>query len=172
MDTFMDKLSEKLTAQEMINANAAADAEEMNRLKEQIKEYEDCLKQIQKANMDLQAINEQISSLPDGVIAPQLERLVKESVAKLKEFKSDNEALKEIKTILEQKTSASNENVHKECVKVYRNVQAVIVEECGKQTESFESQLSRVRSNVSLIFKISIVSLIASVAGVLLQLFA
>ena len=34
MDTFMDKLAQKLTAQEMIKANMAADAEEMNRLKE------------------------------------------------------------------------------------------------------------------------------------------
>ena len=33
MDTFMDKLAQKLNAQEMIKANSAADAEEMDQLK-------------------------------------------------------------------------------------------------------------------------------------------
>ena len=35
MDTFMDKLAQKLNAQEMIKANSAADAEEMDQLKSQ-----------------------------------------------------------------------------------------------------------------------------------------
>lgn len=33
MDTFIDKLAQKLTAQEMIKANAAADAAELQRRK-------------------------------------------------------------------------------------------------------------------------------------------
>ena len=37
MDTFMDKLAQKLNAQEMIKANSAADAEEMDQLKSQPK---------------------------------------------------------------------------------------------------------------------------------------
>ena len=35
MDTFMDKLAQTLNAQEMIKANSAADAEEMDQLKNQ-----------------------------------------------------------------------------------------------------------------------------------------
>ena len=35
MDTFMDKLAQKLNAQEMIKANAAAEAAETARLREQ-----------------------------------------------------------------------------------------------------------------------------------------
>ena len=46
MDTFMDKLAQKLNAQEMIKANSAADAEEMNQLKNQLREYDECLAQI------------------------------------------------------------------------------------------------------------------------------
>ena len=48
MDMFMDKLAQKLNAQEMIKANLAADAEEMNQLKSKVKEYSDCLEQVQK----------------------------------------------------------------------------------------------------------------------------
>ena len=40
MDTFMDKLAQKLNAQEMIKANSAADAEEMDQLKSQLREYD------------------------------------------------------------------------------------------------------------------------------------
>ena len=42
MDTFMDKLAQKLNAQEMIKANSAADAEEMDQLKSQLREWLEC----------------------------------------------------------------------------------------------------------------------------------
>ena len=48
MDTFMDKLAQKLNAQEMIKANSAADAEEMDQLKNQLREYDECLAQMQQ----------------------------------------------------------------------------------------------------------------------------
>ena len=50
MDTFMDKLAQKLNAQEMIKANSAADAEEMDQLKSQLREYDECLAQMQQVN--------------------------------------------------------------------------------------------------------------------------
>ena len=48
MDMFMDKLAQKLTAQEIIKANTAADVEELNRLKNQIAEYNECVTRLQK----------------------------------------------------------------------------------------------------------------------------
>ena len=48
MDMFMDKLAQKLTAQEIIKANTAADIEELNKLKNQIAEYNECLARLQK----------------------------------------------------------------------------------------------------------------------------
>ena len=48
MDMFMDKLAQKLTAQEIIRANTAADVEELNKLKNQIAEYNECLAKLQK----------------------------------------------------------------------------------------------------------------------------
>ncbi len=38
MDTFMDKLAQRLTAQEMIRANTAAEVEELNGLRNQVRE--------------------------------------------------------------------------------------------------------------------------------------
>ena len=42
MDTFMDNLAQRLSAQEMISANTAAEAEELNQLKVQVKDYDEC----------------------------------------------------------------------------------------------------------------------------------
>lgn len=47
MDTFMDNLAQRLSAQEMISANTAAEAEELNQLKVQVKDYHECLEQMQ-----------------------------------------------------------------------------------------------------------------------------
>ena len=50
MDTFMDKLAQKFTAQEMIKANAAAEAAELQRTRDQVKKYNDCLQEMKQVN--------------------------------------------------------------------------------------------------------------------------
>ena len=48
MDTFMDKLAQKLNAQEMIKANSAADAAELSRIREQNAEYDALIQKIKE----------------------------------------------------------------------------------------------------------------------------
>ena len=72
MDTFMDKLAQKLNAQEMIKANSAADAEEMDQLKNQLREYDECLAQMQQANKELRAVNHAMETLMSETIAPEV----------------------------------------------------------------------------------------------------
>ena len=153
MDTFMDKLAQKLNAQEMIKANSAADAEEMDQLKNQLREYDECLAQMQQANKELRAVNHAMETLMSETIAPEVTKLSEESVAairkmqqenteklqelqqeyttKLEEIRQNTEELEELRKHLDEKLDGSDENVHKECVKVYRNVQAAVVEENG-----------------------------------------
>ena len=50
MDNFMDKLAQKISAQEMIKANSQAEAEEMKRLQLQVSEYEKILQEMRKLN--------------------------------------------------------------------------------------------------------------------------
>ena len=156
MDMFMDKLAQKLTAQEMIKANMAADAEEMNKLKGKTKEYTEALEQIKKLVED--GVGKLRAARVDG---KEIDRLVEESIFKINQIKAEDdrkdaetaaavEALKAetiavleaIKEQLGEKLEASNENVHKECVKVYRNVQAVVVEENNKQTEGLKESMN------------------------------
>lgn len=216
MDTFMDKLAQKLNAQEMIKANSAADAEELKQLRGRIKEYDSCLEQMQKTNSDLQTVNEELGRVVDDKIAPEiqkiteeasakLERLAEESTLKLENAKVDttqiqrvvndagikiqeiaDESLAKIREIqaenaktdneeltktLTEKIDGANEFVHRECVKVYRNVQAVIMEENNKQTEAqTEALLKPLKGKISAVMGISVAALVVSAVGVVLQI--
>lgn len=260
MDTFMDKLAQKLTAQEMIKANSAADAEELRQLKGQVKEYNDCLAQMQKTNNELRNINDELGRLVGDKIAPEINRLVDCSVEKLSNAAVDTEGIDalvregrermmhissagteqlqriadegvskleqvandsvsklenakidtaeidrlvkegtdriqqiaeeslakiqeiqaaeaedgsdELKQAIAEKIESVNDFVHRECVKVYRNVQAVIVEESGKQIEATNEAVKAVKGKLGAVMGISIAALLFSVAGVVMQILA
>lgn len=165
MDTFMDKLAQKLTAQEMIKANAAADAEEMNKLRDQIQEYNECLDKLQKL------IEEGSAKLENAKVdGAEVNRLVEEGINKIQAVQQDTQILEEMKQKLDEKLDGSNENVHKECVKVYRNVQAVVVEESAKQAEREENSTKKLQGKMGAILGISITALVISVCSIVLQI--
>lgn len=268
MDTFMDKLAQKLTAQEMIKANAAADAEELNRLQGQVKEYQECLAEIKAVSARMNRLMEEkiapqmnrlveeqvaprmdrlmkeqvaprmdhlieeqvaprmdrlikeqvapkmdrlieeqmppkIDRLLQGQVAPgmdrimeeqlkpkvdslmkealdrleearadnsQLERLVEESTARIQELQLSQEALEKLQESMKELFGQTDEYVHKENVKVYRNVQAVITEEAGKQKENMEGVVRKLGSRMNLILGISIAALTAAAGGIVFQI--
>ena len=233
MDMFMDKLAQKLTAQEIIKANTAADVEELNKLKNQIAEYNECLAKLQKLIDDgfakLSCIRtgeeEMAKALEDGtgktealrqdveglkeLIEQQQERLdrIDRSAAQQMESlggqvksltagmgtrletlagqteglsASVGERIDQLCGQLEAQASGGlserldlmEENVHKECVKVYRNVQAVMVEESGRQSEALsgtKADVAAVKGKLGAVLGISVAALILSLAGVALQ---
>lgn len=312
MDTFMDKLAQRLNAQEMIDANSAADVEELNRLRGRIKEYDECLEQMREVNQELQAVNEQLSRLVGETIAPQIQRLVdssmstiegaqvdisgiddlvqesraqlqtvrdmgsvqlqkvadesgaqlqkiaeesnvqirrlaqentlqfqkyadksseemqkateessaslqrmteesaaqikkvametnvqvqqhmeqsaskiqravdessskvqrvtEESLKKLREFQKESQDEEELKQVLQEKLENTNDCVHRECVKVYRNVQAVVLEESGKQAESISESSKFTRGMLTKVMGISAAALVFSLISAAIQI--
>ncbi len=207
MDNFMDKIAQKLGAQEAIRANAAADAAQIERLEAQAAEYNACIKEMRKLNLRnaeneqklkelIETVNEQLKlSLEEngrqigqlvetgsGKIEQltekggvqlerlaeegsaqlkrtaeegnvQLNRMTEECIAKLKETEDNSlddgedesaqRMLEELKAIsaenmkrLEDLFRQSDDFVHRENVKVYRNVQAATTEELGKQIQA------------------------------------
>ena len=181
MDTFMDKLAQKLNAQEMIKANSAADAEEMDQLKNQLREYDECLAQMQQANKELRAVNHAMETLMSETIAPEVTKLSEESVAairkmqqenteKLQELQQNTEELEELRKHLDEKLDGSDENVHKECVKVYRNVQAAVVEENEKQTEAIAGKIKEsLNGKLNGVLGVSIAALLVAAADIVLH---
>lgn len=172
MDTFMDKLAQKLTAQEIIKANAAADAAELSRMKEQTAEYEELFAKMQG------------SSEKNAENAQKVQELVEAGIAKIEEMQCESRASEELKQLLsELKEQQANlkkaqteqfeqltDHVHKENVKVYRNVQAVVVDETAKQNEINGKTLSSVSKKLSAVLGISIVALLVSTAGLVFQI--
>lgn len=80
MDTFMDKFAQRKRAQGMIDANAAADAANMEKLKRQVNEYELILQEMRKVN------------LKTAENAGQMSRAIQAGIEKIEAFQADNEA--------------------------------------------------------------------------------
>ena len=202
MDLFMDKLSSKSTAQEIIKANTAADVEELNRWKKQAADYSECLMKMHTL------VDEGLTKLAcSQVETVALGGLVEENAEGIRMLQQDTESFKlllerlqeqvdsmgssvaaqleSISRSLEEKEpeapsaellerlDAVEENVHKECVKVYRNVQAVMVEESGKQAVDIDRTKMHVKSmkkKVTALLVIAIFGLLSGLAGVVLQI--
>ena len=145
MDTFMDKLAQKFTAQEIIKANSAAEAAELQRTREQVEKYNDCLQEMKLVNDETKAVIAQMeqtlaagmeqfknAELPlDG-----LRVLLETNLEKLQDLQEKSGNMQEnLKEHMEAVSNNVMDFVHKENVKVYRNVQAVVVDELKKQNE-------------------------------------
>ncbi|HBA50285.1 MAG TPA: hypothetical protein DCZ91_21335 [Lachnospiraceae bacterium] len=201
MDLFMDKLSQKTTAQEIIKANTAADVEELNKWKKQAADYSECLTKMHKL------VDEGLTKLAcSQVETVALGDLVEENAEGIKMLQRDTDSLKmlleqlqeqvdsmgssmagqleAVSQAMEQKKTAQpsaellerldvmEENVHKECVKVYRNVQAVMVEESGKQSADLERTKSHVKGmkkKVTAILVIAGLGMAFGLAGLVIQ---
>ncbi len=247
MDNFMDKIAQKLGAQEAIRANAAADAAQIERLEAQVAEYNACIKEIRKLSLRnaeneqklrelIEAVKEQLKlSLEEnsrqmrqlvetcgGKIeqlaekgntqlelltekgstqlgqltekgSAQLEQMAEKGNVRLnqmaeecmvrmygeEEDMQDFEEEDRVESILEELKSASSENmkrleelfrqsddfVHRENVKVYRNVQAATTEELGKQIEAVLGGQQALAGKEKGMHAVSILTLIVAIVN-------
>ncbi len=163
MDTFIDKLAQRRNAQEMIRANMTAEAVKMEQLQNQMQAYDGLMQEIRKVN------------LKTAENAAEVQTVLKECMDRLEAMQSDGgrtaedqETLAEIKNLLEARFQQSDDFIHKENVKVYRNVQAAFVEELNKQTEELKKvQPAKTGNKAILLF--SVLILIGVIADVVLQ---
>lgn len=70
---------------------------------------------------------------------------------------------------LNEKFDSVSETVHKECVKVYRNVQAVVVEENKKQAETLETELGQMKKKMGTILGVAVIGWLTALAGIAFQ---
>lgn len=249
MDTFMDKLAQKLTAQEMIQANAAADAEELRRIEEQVQRYDECLEEMRKVNASMKENAEHIAASTSETVS-RVDNNTKEAIVRVNETTSEaltkvNETVNNALSRMQNYSSSSMERmndtamealskveqtlaggleklekveiptdgitqlveealqqiresklevqdthaavaekfqeqndllvdyVHKENVKVYRNVQAVVVDETGKQTEAIKAECEKLAARIKSVGRTGKAALVFSVIillGVVAQL--
>ncbi len=169
MDNFIDKLAQKFTAQEMIKANSAAEERELKKLRDQVSEYEILLQEMRKMNLKNAETAEKVKLLTETG-CNDISRIAEESLHKITQMKDvaqfegkdeilqstqaakDNtsalleqmagieKSIMENQTKLEEMLRQADDFLHKENVKVYRNVQAVVVEELKNQTEILQKE--------------------------------
>lgn len=164
MDTFIDKLAQKRNAQEMIRANTTAETLKMEQMQKQMEVYDGLMQEIRKVN------------LKTAENASEVQNVLKECVEKLESIQSvdgqdsgSEQILAEIKQLLEEQFKRTDEFIHKENVKVYRNVQAALVEELNKQTEELKNSQAQNKTSKA-ILPISILILIGVVADFVVSL--
>lgn len=126
MNSFMDKLAQKLNAEEIIQANRTADIDQKIQKKQQ-EEMAVLQKEFDKIQGELKGLKENLDGFRDTVENLRI------SVDSLQKFSGN------VTKTVEASLAASNDYVHKESVKVYRNVQAVVVEEAAKGSEKFKA---------------------------------
>lgn len=215
MDNFMDKVAQKLTSQDMIRANGAADAAELENLenqmalfKEQMDKYDDCLQEMRKLNLkniesaqgvqDLaDQANEKLGRTVEEIETTSVSKIqqasdlsiagirqtsdvsiaginqtVSESLAKIAEIKenSDNlEAINESVSGIQSKLDESFKNLedflHTDNVKVYRNVQAALIEELEKQTTELKATQEKAEKSQKIVLPFVIITMILTLAN-------
>ncbi len=138
MDTFIGKLAQKRNAQEMIRANTTAEAIKMEQMQNQMEQYDKVMQEIRRVNL----------KTAENAVAAQ--DLLKECIEKTEALQQEEktqeareESAAELKAMLEELFRQSDDFLHKENVKVYRNVQAALVEELNKQTEAIKAEQNR-----------------------------
>lgn len=215
MDNFMDKIAQKLTSQDMIRANQAADAAELQSLeaqmalfKEQMEKYDDCLQEMRKLNLKNIESAQGVVQLADeagvklGKTVGEIEnasvskiqqtsdlsiagiqqtsdvsiaginKTVNESLAKIAEIKenADNleaitQTMSEMQDKLETSFKSMEDFLHTDNVKVYRNVQAAMIEELEKQTAEIKAAQEKAAKSHKIILPFVTVTMILSLVS-------
>lgn len=189
MDNFMDKIAQRISSQEVIRANAQAEALQMKKLQAQFETYDELLKEMQQLNQKNTALADMAKSLMESC-QERLEQEPQEDEAENEAIEAQEKLLEEVRLSVEELKQAiagnaakteelleqSQEFVHKENVKVYRNVQAVIVEELKNQTQELNAGTQKLEKQTAGMKPIMIIALVlgavnaSMLAAVLLNL--
>lgn len=176
MDNFMDKIAQRISSQEVIRANAQAEALQMKKLQAQFETYDELLKEMQQLNQKNTALADMAKSLMDSC-QERLEQEPQENEAEseaIEAIEAQEKLLEEVRLSVEELKQAlagnaakteelleqSQEFVHKENVKVYRNVQAVIVEELKNQTQELNAGTQKLEKQTAGMKPIMIIALV------------
>ena len=138
MDTFIDKLAQRFSAQDMIRANLAAEAKETRKLREKMESYESLLQEMRQINLKNMESAERVNSI------------LQEGTFTDKDYLMEVFAQKE--EVLNAGFAKMEELLHTENVKVYRNVQAAIQNSLEEQTTKLlEEQQKKIEEQQKII---------------------
>ena len=145
----LTRASEKVGAESEKNAERTADS--IDALKNFLIGQLDQIKQEQKAGASSKVIEEKLQALSD-------------------QFKtSQEEEQKKLEERLTNMHEGLREGYHKECVKVYRNVQAAFTEENERQTATMTGEVGKIGGKSTLTLVFAILAFVMSLGSLALQ---
>ncbi len=147
MDNFMERRASKISAQEIIKANEAAEAAHREQIENQNKRYEE---EIAMLRQNAQKLEGRLDGI-EGALKELSEKNVDDNSQNI-----DN-VIDELKENLDKRFDKSDEATHDVGVRIYRNVQASVIDEQKKQMEDiredFKKQLDSIRGEFSVLLR-------------------
>lgn len=149
MENLMGNLSGKISAQEMIKANTAAEAAHREQMEKQNRQYEE---EINVLRQNAKIMEGRLNDIEDVLKALKTEKA--ESEISAQEL---DKAIKELKENLSDRLNQSDETTHDVGVRIYRNVQASVADEQKKQLneikEDLNKQMEAIRSEFTVLVR-------------------
>jgi len=157
MDTFMEKVAGKLGGGDVIKANSEAEARQLEAYKARVEELEKAVSDMRKLSLKCVETNEQTGQLVQGAIEKIEEVQAGGSSVSADEIKT---LLTDLKADMDSSFKHSEEENHKENVRVYRNVQATVIEELKQQSEAIAIQHMHIEKRIKGVKPIAIIALV------------
>lgn len=181
MDTFMDKIAGKFGASDMIKANSEADARQLEAYKSRVEELEKAVSDMRRLSLKCVETNEATGQLVAGAIEKIEEVRTDAGSINPDDLKKITDELEALMASIEKSFKEASEENHKENVRVYRNVQASLIDELKQQSEAIAMQHVHIEKKMRGVKPIAIIALvftginlalwIAAIAYVLVNIF-
>ena len=166
-----DDLMQEIRQVNLKTAENLSDAQNM------LKDYMTKLETMQADHSKTEEIEQTLVQLKAVLEEDSKNEKIKQTLAQLESILEDNsrneaymQALTQLRENLEEKLRQSDDFLHRENVKVYRNVQAAMTEELNRQTEELKNSQRENRGSKA-VLPISIVTLIAVLIDVAIHIF-
>ncbi len=174
MDSFFEKITGRFGSNDVIKANAEAEAKELEKAREKVTDLEKAVSDMRRLSLKAVETNEATTQL----VAAAIEK-IEEVRATGGSMSSDDLSkitaeLEALKNTVETSFKASGEEAHLENVRVYRNVQASVIEELKQQSEAIAIQHLHIEKKIRGIKPCAIIALVfsgISMVGVGIALF-
>lgn len=163
MDSFKDKIAEKFGTTDVIHANSEAEARELSSVKAQKEELEQAVSEMRRLSLKCAETNETTNQ----VVQAAIEKIEEIQAVQGGEIPSDqlDEIKAELSSLKEEIAAsfkAQEETAHKENVRVYRNVQASLIDELKQQSEAIAIQHLHIEKKMKGLKPIAIIALVFS----------
>ena len=174
MDSFFEKITGRFGSNDVIKANAEAEAKELEKAREKVTDLEKAVSDMRRLSLKAVETNEATTQL----VAAAIEK-IEEVRATGGSMSSDDLSkitaeLEALKNTVETSFKASGEEAHLENLRVYRNVQASVIEELKQQSEAIAIQHLHIEKKIRGIKPCAIIALVfsgISMAGVGIALY-